>query len=425
MADNILNARIKLKYDTWDNWELVKNTFTPLAGEVILYYIPSQDTGHGMTRPCVAMKVGDGTHVLSELSWTQAQAADVYNWAKQPNPPTYEASEINATKSGINGGADTTLSVQNWLSAIQNELRNLNGEGTGSIADQIQEYISSAELPAANITGTLPVSHGGTGTNTLASGEVLIGNGTSQVTTKAIDTVVTPSSNNLITSGAVSTALAGLTGAMHFKGKSTIDLSLNANKSADPVIIGYDWSTKQSGDVVLNSTGAKEFVWNGTEWIELGDEVSFAIKGSITNNDIADNAAINQSKIANLTDDLNSKAPQANPTFTGTVTLPATAPTQDTQAATKKYVDDTAAAANTTYTLTWNSKTAASDKEKLILTPSAGTAQKLNLKTVATTADIYDLENAQTTSNPPIDNGTARTAKYFILDCGDSTHLTD
>ena len=48
---------------------------------------------------------------------------------------------------------------------------------------------------------------------------------------------------------------------------------------------------------------------------------------------------IAQSKVTNLTTDLAAKAPKANPTFTGTVTLPAANPTADTQAAHKGYVD--------------------------------------------------------------------------------------
>ncbi len=57
--------------------------------------------------------------------------------------------------------------------------------------------------------GTVPVSHGGTGTTSLASGQVLIGNGTSAVTTRGIDTTSggTASSTSLITSGAVYEAL--------------------------------------------------------------------------------------------------------------------------------------------------------------------------------------------------------------------------
>lgn len=63
---------------------------------------------------------------------------------------------------------------------------------------------------ASDITsGTLPVSRGGTGATTFTSGYALIGNGTSAVTTKKIDTTVTSGSTNLITSGAVYTAING------------------------------------------------------------------------------------------------------------------------------------------------------------------------------------------------------------------------
>ncbi len=53
--------------------------------------------------------------------------------------------------------------------------------------------------------------------------------------------------------------------------------------------------------------------------------------------------ALPQSKITNLSSDLNAKAPVNNPTFTGSVTLPAD-PSTNLQAATKQYVDNTAIA---------------------------------------------------------------------------------
>jgi len=253
--------------------------------------------------------------------------------------------------------------------------------------------VSRAALQASDIpnlstdkltSGTLPVNRGGTGASTLTSGEVLIGNGTNAVTTKAIDTTVNANSSNLVTSGAVSaaisTATAGLTGAMHFIGISTTTITDGGIE--DPTIGNTTVTEKAKGDVVLYQNGSKpirqEYVWTGTAWELLGDEGSYAVKGSITNNDIDDNAAIAQTKIAGstanttLSDDLSSLAPKANPEFTGTVTIPVT-PINNTDAASKKYVDDTAAAANTTYALTWNNKTATSDAEKLILTPSSGT----------------------------------------------------
>lgn len=50
-------------------------------------------------------------------------------------------------------------------------------------------------------------------------------------------------------------------------------------------------------------------------------------------------SSISQSDVSNLTTDLAAKAPKANPTFTGTVTLPSADPIADTQAAHKGYVD--------------------------------------------------------------------------------------
>lgn len=98
----------------------------------------------------------------------------------------------------------------------------------------------------------------------------------------------------------VATATAGLSGAMHYIGESTTDPTL----AAGPTIAGHTGAFA-SGDVV--TWGNKEYVYNSTAWRELGDESSYAIKGSITDTDIADNAAIAQSKISGLTAALDSK----------------------------------------------------------------------------------------------------------------------
>jgi len=75
---------------------------------------------------------------------------------------------------------------------------------------------------------------------------------------------------------------------MHFKGIAT--RAIGDNTDYDPGIDGY--TTRTAGDVVLGVDGYSEYVWTGTVWERLGDEVSYAVKGSITNLDIASNAAI-------------------------------------------------------------------------------------------------------------------------------------
>jgi len=90
---------------------------------------------------------------------------------------------------------------------------------------------------------------------------------------------------------------------MHFIGEATA--TITNNSSINPVIDGYNFLQAQPGDVILSDT--KEYVWSGSSWILLGDEGSYAVKGSIRDADVDEDAAIQQSKIYNLVADLNTK----------------------------------------------------------------------------------------------------------------------
>lgn len=158
----------------------------------------------------------------------------------------------------------------------------------------------------ANITGIVSVEQGGTGRSTLTEDSVLVGNGTDQVKLIPIAESIT-NNNHLVTSRLVKTyvdnATAGLTGAMHFIGEATV--VINNNSSVDPRIAEYDFSQAKSGDVILY--GTKEYVWTGATWRLLGDEGSYAIKGSIVDADISPDADIQQSKIAGLSTTFDTK----------------------------------------------------------------------------------------------------------------------
>lgn len=130
------------------------------------------------------------------------------------------------------------------------------------------------------------------------------------VATAAIGTTAT---DDLVTGNQVKsyvdTQVAGLSGAMHFVGQSTTDPKGSTGATVD----GHTkWA---AGDVVL--FGNKEFVLKSAtntadNWIELGDETRYAVKGEIKNDDIADDAAIDQFKISGLVDTLAAKATPAN-----------------------------------------------------------------------------------------------------------------
>lgn len=164
-------------------------------------------------------------------------------------------------------------------------------------------------LSAEDITaGTLPTERGGTGITFVDEDELLVGSLEGNLTKKKFVTEIVNQRNAFATVGAIKDYVldqtAGLTGAMHFIGESTIVIINGSN--VNPQIIGYDFANVQPGDVIL-ANNAQEFVWTGTNWRLLGDEGSYAVKGSIVNADIAEEANIAQSKISGLSDTLDTK----------------------------------------------------------------------------------------------------------------------
>ena len=107
MPDKVLNTRIALRYDTYENW--MSSTVILKRGEVAIATIPTGDSsGSSQHLPAVLMKVGDGNHTFKDLKWTQAVAADVPTWAKQANKPTYAATEITGLADFISGEIQDT-----------------------------------------------------------------------------------------------------------------------------------------------------------------------------------------------------------------------------------------------------------------------------------------------------------------------------
>lgn len=182
MADmHTLNTRIKLKYDTYANW--ITNNPVLLAGEVAIATVASNDAEGKpgfQNLPNVVIKVGDGSSNYSALKFVSALAADVHEWAKAANKPTYKASEIQDLDTFIAGEIQDTdtqyeirtidastykLGLYSWakgvdhstagtlvseidLSAIDTRLDGIEaalGEG-GSVATKIQAAIDALDM---------------------------------------------------------------------------------------------------------------------------------------------------------------------------------------------------------------------------------------------------------------------------------------
>lgn len=93
MATKTLNARILLRYDSYENW--LTSTIVLKQGEMAICSVPSGKTVDGVTAPpAVLAKIGDNVHTFKDLPWLQAVSSDIYAWAKSPNKPSYSYNEI-------------------------------------------------------------------------------------------------------------------------------------------------------------------------------------------------------------------------------------------------------------------------------------------------------------------------------------------
>lgn len=181
------------------------------------------------------------------------------------------------------------------------------GSAVVTSVSQTNGKVSSTkrQLTFSDIGGTLNPEHGGTGRTSLTQDQVLVGNGTEAVNFIPIASEIAMNNDlvpNYLIKSYVDNATAGLTGAMHFIGEATV--VINPNTAVDPRIDGYNFGQAQFGDVILYDS--KEYVWDGT-WRLLGDEGSYAVKGSIKDTDISPDAEIQQSKIAGLADTFDTK----------------------------------------------------------------------------------------------------------------------
>ena len=320
MAEKTLNTRIQLKYDTYTNW--TTNNPALKSGELAIVVVPGE-TGAVANEPAILAKVGDGTSTFNQLSWISAPAADVYSWAKAAQKPTYNANEIADLDSYIQGKVQDTntqyrlVKVNDYSYKLQKkDLADADYSDVAGSSFTIPEFdvstLANSDAAVANQFVTAVKEANGIVTveraaiteealPTISQGKV---DGLTAALAAKQDTVVwqngnyDASTNKAVTKADLDAAVAGLSGAMHFEG--TFDALPEANS--------YD-----SGDVVVVEN--KEYVLVVKEgvksWEEFGNPSNYAIKGSIVNADIAEGAAIAQSKIAGLTEALDAKADEA------------------------------------------------------------------------------------------------------------------
>lgn len=316
MAENTLKTRILLKYDTYESWQA--NDLILKKGEVGVVQITEGDSESGLTPPAVSFKIGDGEKQWSQLPWPQTSAGDVYGWAKTKTKPTYNANEIQGLEEFISGEINDTNTQYQLISEDEGTTYKLQKKDVGEEAwsdvegstidlskfkvdfsslvyeDTVTEHQFVTKVSQTD--GVVSVERAALQKEDIPTIDIAQVDGLLTKLNEKQDLLQFESpynaeSNKVATKTDIDNALQGLSGALKFKGTQE---SLPEDTS------GYT-----DGDVIFVQN--KEYVCESETWRELGDESSFAVKGSIKNADIAADANIDQSKINGLTDALDTK----------------------------------------------------------------------------------------------------------------------
>lgn len=328
MAD--LNVRVINRNDTLANWTS-KNPVLA-KGEIALASVDTW-TSDGTLVPTYLMKVGDGTKTFSALKWLAAPASDVYGWAKLENPsidelPANLKTAIKNLQSAVGEGG----SVADSITAAINKLNKADAAVTGQFVTAVTEEngiitvtraaLAASDIPALGIdkiTGLADrltgieedvadnadaiakeVQDRGAAIDTLTS--------TVEQNKKAADTGIQEAKTAASTAQAAAEAAQGDVDALEGV-VSALDATVAANKTAaeqavagektarenadsaldgriasiESVIGGVTGAmhfigahadapaTGKDGDVYVNTTNHKEFVYSDGAWVELGD----------------------------------------------------------------------------------------------------------------------------------------------------------
>ena len=303
--------------------------------------------GVGLTPYAIGIKVGDGVNNFATLPWIQAVAGDVYAWAKSATPPsasyipaTYgnnqnidtvqEAiDEIRSSLGNIVAGNVDPSTLSSALEALQSQLSG-GGAQTLFASNQYTDPEQEGQDPIRQYPTKIIRSIVKDGLTITVNGDNLTADDIPNLSMSKISDLATTagynfSTNPLTTKGYVDTELSTLrnqiTGAMSFlgivyqsdlpqnssitdgaviapvikkEGNTTETIQTTSLKAGDVILYRkmittttIDPTTQEETTTTSDDTIGQEFIWTGSAWELLGDEGSYAIKGSITKSDFA------------------------------------------------------------------------------------------------------------------------------------------
>ncbi len=301
MAEKTLKTRIVNKHASLAEWQ--DSTLVLKEGEIALAKVTTavkDDKGNILYVPRYLMKVGEGGNkTFKDLQWLAAPASDVYAWAKNEKL-TYAdmPDEVKAISGNTSAAINAAIAALKYEDAeVANQFVTAVVQADGVIT------VTRRELAEADIP---PLDAGKITKGTFADARIANASKWNTAATQAetnksnLEAEVTAREATDQRVATLENTIQGLSGAMHFVGESTTD-----PKGKDGATVG-DQTTFSKGDVCLYKGTSKEYVYDGTKWIELGDEGSYLLKdvASSTYETIANCDAI-RTNVTNLQSDVN------------------------------------------------------------------------------------------------------------------------
>ena len=305
-----INTRIKLKYDTFENWS--SNNPVLLAGEVAVVVVPTgQNDNLQTTKPAILFKVGDSTKQFNALPWSSGLSADVYAWAKAPTKPTYTYNEVGAAptshthvhtditdfdesvKSLINSTAKDTNTtykiVANGTNSFKLQSKDIDGTWT-DVADS--EFTVDFSAINAAISGKQDTLVSGTniktinGQSVLGSGDIEIGStstNSSIYTVEITDSMISDLNESMESKGGKITFTLTLLAYIVEEMRTKPQIMLDGSTLTNSILVGA--FTKYVNKKVLNSQSIdssntlffNDFKIQGAEIPELSVNVNISI----------------------------------------------------------------------------------------------------------------------------------------------------
>ena len=150
MAEKILQTRIMLKYDSYENWAF--NDPILKQGEAAITVVTTKQDGTANYVPSCLIKIGDGAHKYSELDFVYAKAADVISACKSEATLTTFINNVIAS-SGI--ATDEALSaLAGRMSTAESDIDALETlVGSVAVSTQITAEIQKLDKADTAVAG--------------------------------------------------------------------------------------------------------------------------------------------------------------------------------------------------------------------------------------------------------------------------------